>query len=181
MRLADAADRINEAGAEVIAISVDDEQRQAGMRARWRLTEQTLVADPGGTSFLVDLGLYDPEERDGVALPGLLVISPNGDEVYRYQGRDFADRTTDHEMFEALDALGLDPGPPSPGGPDVAVPEDLRGFFPTDMVGPYFRGNMFGALAISRRLVDEDAIAVAVAHRDMARDTIAAWERVSGS
>ena len=106
MRLAKDTERIHAAGAEVMAISVNELERQVGMRSRWRLDDQLLVSDPGGETYLQSLGLFDPEERGGIALPGLLVITPDGSEAYRYQGRDFADRTTDDEMYAALEGLG---------------------------------------------------------------------------
>ena len=49
MRLATAQDRLHGAGAEVIAISIDDEVRQAGMTQRWAMPMFRFVSDPGGT------------------------------------------------------------------------------------------------------------------------------------
>lgn len=171
-------ERIHGAGAEVIAVSVNEQERQAGMRSRWKLDDQLLVADPGGETYLKPLGLFDPEERDGIALPGLLVITPDGEEAYRYQGRDFADRTTDDEMFTALEGLGLPAVDIPAGGPDGEAPEDLRGFFTPEIYGPYFRGNMFASIAISRRVDDEAARSVAKQHQAMAAATLEAWDVV---
>lgn len=176
MRLAAAADRIHGAGAEVIAISVDDEIRQAGMFQRWPTPNVLYVSDPGGERYLAPLGLYDPEERDGIALPGMLVLDPDGAEAYRYQGRDFADRTTDDDVYAALDELGLDRIEPPAGGPEAEVPEDLRGYFRPSDLGAYFRGNKFGAIAIGGRLADPDARAAAREHRLMADATLDAWK-----
>lgn len=176
MRLAAAADRIHGAGAEVIAISVDDEIRQAGMFQRWPTPNVLYVSDPGGERYLAPLGLYDPEERGGIALPAMLVLDPDGAEAYRYQGRDFADRTTDDDVYAALDELGLDRIETPPGGPEAEVPEDLRGYFRPSDLGAYFRGNKFGAIAIGGRLADPDARAAAREHRLMADATLDAWK-----
>lgn len=176
MRLAAAADRIHGAGAEVIAVSVDDEVRQAGMFERWPTPNVRYVSDPGGERYLRSLDLYDPEERDGIALPGVLVIASDGSEAYRYQGRDFADRTTDEDVYAALDSLGLDGIEPPDGGPQADVLDDLRGFFrPTDL-GAYFGGNRFGAIVIAGRMSDPEARAVAREHRLMADATLDAWK-----
>ncbi len=178
VRLAEADDRVHQAGAEVIAISVNEPERQAGMWRRWKLDHHLLVSDPGGERYLQPLGLYDPEERGGIALPGAIVIAPDGSEAYRYRGRDFADRTTDDEMFAALEGLGLPAIEPPMGGPDVDVPEELSGFFRHDMFGPYFRGNMFGAIAIGGRVEDPEAARIAREHRRMAKATLEAWDTV---
>lgn len=178
MRLAANNDRITAAGAEVIAISVNEVERQAGVRNRWKLDEQLLVSDPGGERYLQPLNLFDPEARGGIALPAVIVIAPDGTEVYRYQGRDFADRTTDAEMFAALEGLGLPAVEASGGGPEADVPDGLKGFFTPEMIGPYFRGNMFGATAIAGRLSDPEAAAVAKEHRAMANATLEAWDIV---
>lgn len=178
MRLAADTDRIHGAGGEVIAVSVDDDVRQAGMAGRWPTPMVRYVADPGGETILQPLGLFDPEERGGIALPGMLVIGPDGDEVYRYQGRDFADRTTDDDVMGALEGLGLDPVEPAAWEPTAEVPDDLRGFFRPSDLGAYFRGNKFGALALSMRVTDPESRAMAREHVQMADATLEAWSAV---
>lgn len=178
MRLAANAERIHNAGAEVIAISVNPDERQAGMRNRWRLGHQLLVSDPGGDRYLQALDLFDPEERGGIARPGLLVLTPDGTEAYRYRGRDFADRTTDDDMLATLEGLGLTAIDPPAGGPDVAVPDDLEGFFGVEALHPYFRGNMFAAIAIGRRVEDPAAVEIAKEHRRMVTATLDAWTAI---
>ncbi len=177
MRLATKYDDIHSAGAEFAAVSVDDDVRQAGMRARWGLTHTQLVSDPGGEQLLQPLGLFDPEERGGIALPGMLLFDPDGNEVYRYQGRDFADRTNDDDVFEALGALGLPAVSPEPWQPEVAVPDDLGRFFRPADFGAYFRGNKFGAIAIGGRAEKgSDARVLAREHRLMAESSLDAWD-----
>jgi hypothetical protein len=176
VRLATDYDRIHAAGAELAAVSVDDEARQAGMAQRWGFTHTRFVADPGGERYLQPLDLFDPQERGGIALAGMVVIDPSGTEVYRYQGRDFADRTNDDDLWEALDGLGLPAVDPGPWAPQTAPPDDASGAFRPADLGPYFRGNMFGAVAIGRRLAgDERASAIADEHRAMAKATLDAW------
>ena len=178
MRLAVNYDRIHGAGAEVVAVSVDDERRQAGMRQRWGLTHTHLVSDPGGEQILQPLGLYDPEERGGIALPGMLVIDPAGAEVYRYQGRDFADRTTDDDVYAAVEALALDPINPEPWEPTAEVPADLDRYFRPDDFTPYFKGNRFGAIAIGGRAErGSETRVLAREHRLMAEASLEAWEQ----
>ena len=160
-------------------MSTDDEVRQAGMFARWPTPHVRYVGDPGGKSYLGPLGLFDPEEHGGIALPAVLVLDPAGEVVYRYVGRDFADRTTDAAVLTALERLSLDPIEPPPGGPVQEVPADLdRYFSPADLV-PYFAGNRVGAIAIGGRLSDSESRALAREHRIMCEATLAAWSRVA--
>ncbi len=173
MRLAASYDRIHGAGAELAAVSVDDDVRQSGMVKRSGLTHTAMISDRGGHTYLQPLGLFDPNERDGIALPGMLIIDPDGAKVYRYQGRDFADRTNDDDLFDALD---LPPVGPPPWAPTADVPDDLRGFFRPSDLGAYYRGNMFGAIAIGGRLTDDESRGIAKEHRDMARSTFDAWK-----
>lgn len=181
MRLATNYDRIHGAGAEVVAVSVDDDVRQSGMAARWGLTHTRLVSDPGGENILQPLGLFDPKERGGIALPGMMIVTPDGTEVYRYQGRDFADRTNDDDLWSALDQLDLPAVEPGPWTPTEPVSEDLRGYFRPSDFGVYFRGNRFAAVAIGSRLDNPEAAAVARQHRKMAEASLEAWDQWRGT
>ncbi len=178
MKLASQSDRINGAGGEVIAISVDDDERQAAMFARWPTPDVRYVSDPGGESYLAPLGLFDPEERGGIALPALLVLGPDGSEVFGYRGRDFADRTHDDDVLAALEGLGLDPIHPPAGGPVAEVDVEQAGAFQPRMLTPYFKGNRFGAIAIQRRAEGDEAKGLAREHRLMCDAILDAWNAV---
>lgn len=176
MRLATNEERIYAAGAEVMAVSVNEDFRQAGMRDRWGLSFARLISDPGGERFLKPLDLFDPEERGGIALPGMLVISPDGEELYRYQGRDFADRTNDDDLYQVLDKLDLAAVSPEPWTEAIDVPDDLGGFFRPSDFGAYFRGNRFAAAAIGGRLPSKETAAIAREHRLMSDASLEAWD-----
>ena len=177
VRLATNLDQIHEAGAELIAVSVDDAARQAGMTQRWGLDTVCFVADPGGEDFLQPLNLFDPDERGGIALPGMILVAPDGTEAYRYVGRDYADRTNDVEIWPALEVLNLGPVDPTPCIPDVDVPGDLTGFFRPAEYRTFFFGNQVGSMAIARRLgPDSEAGQVAIEHVSMSKDSLRAWK-----
>ncbi len=179
MRLESTIEEIHGAGAEVIALSVNEDERQAGMAERWKLSNIQMVSDPGGESLLRPLGLYNPDERDGIAVPAMIVIGPDGDEVYRYEGRDFADRTTDSEVMEAVKGLDLAPIELDGWTPSVSAPDDLKGFFPVDRFVGYFAGNRFAAIAIGGRLPDKESASIARDHRIMAETSMEAWEKLN--
>ena len=176
MRLATRYEDIHLAGAEVVAISVDNDDRQAGMAERWGLSHTRMVSDPNGVDYLRPLELFDPAERDGIALPGMLIIAPDGEETYRYQGRDFADRTNDEDLFSALAELDLPPVSPEPWEPTSSAPDDLRGYFRTQDFGAYFRGNMFGAFAVAGRIQDPESKMLAKEHAAMSQASTQAWD-----
>jgi predicted TPR repeat methyltransferase len=178
--LASVSERLHQAGGEVIAISVDDDDRTAAMFARWPTPNVLYVSDPGGETYLQAMKMWDPEERGGLALPGLFVIDPDGNETFGYRGNDFADRRHDDDVFEALEALGLDPIEASAGGPVVGdVDVDQKGAFTPKMFGPYFAGNKFGGLAIALRAEGEEAKRLGHEHRQMSDAMLEAWKQVS--
>lgn len=183
MRLASQAERIRTAGGEVIAVSVDSLERQAAMYERWPTPDIQYVSDPAGETILRPIGLFDSEERGGIALPGLLVIDPDGDEVFGYRGRDFADRQQDDDAIAALEALGLEPisADVDLGGPiDESVEVEQAGAFTPRIFVPYFKGNQFGATAIQMRAAGDEAKQLAREHRAMSMGILDAWKQLTG-
>ena len=132
----------------IVAVSVDSPERQAAMVEKLHLPF-ALLSDPGGKDVLQALGAYDPDERGGIGRPGVFVIAPDGREVFRQVGRDFADRVTEDELLEEVHALGLSatdqptltPGEPEPG-PNA---------MPVHALLPYCRGAKFAAKAMGMR------------------------------
>lgn len=179
MKLESEINRIHGSGAELIALSVDDQVRQIGMHQRWPLPNALFVSDPGGEQYLKALGLYSPDERDGIAIPALLVIAPDGTETFRYTGNDFADRVADEEMFAAVEALGLEAIEPPEGGPEGECPDDVRGYFRPVSFNAYVTGSRTGALALSRRVKDPEAKAQLEEHVEQMTKSLAAWAEVN--
>lgn len=161
-----------------MAISRDDDVRQSGMRQRWKLKHVQLFGDPGGENYLKPLDLWDPVDLDGVGLPAVLLIGADGQIHHRQVGRDFADRTADVELFEALHALELDPIEPPTGSPDLECPEDIAGHFKVAKYNAYFAGNRNGAIAIHMRLKDPESIELARQHEIMSDESINAWAKI---
>lgn len=181
MRLASQQDRIRAAGGEVIAVSVDSAERQAAMYRRWPTPDVQYVSDPGGETILQPIGLFDPEERGGIALPGLIVLDPDGNETFAYRGRDFADRQEDDDAIGALEALGLGALDAEVGGPvDESVDVEQKGAFTPRILIPYFKGNRFGAVAIQSRAEGDEAKRLAREHRVMCDGILEAWSSLTG-
>lgn len=164
----------------MIAVSVDSGERNAAMFLRWPTPNVLYVSDPGGERYLRPLGLYDADERGGIALPGLFVIDPDGNEVFGYRGRDFADRTHDHGLADSIEKLGLAAIEPPSGGPQlVGVDVHQKGAFTPQRFGPYFAGNRFGAVAIGSRAEGDEAKSLAREHRKMTESMLEAWQQVN--
>lgn len=181
MKLAKESERIHAAGAEVIAVSVDSDERNAAMFQRWPTPNVLYVSDPGGEQILAPIDMFDPGERGGIALPGLFVLDADGHEVVADRGRDFADRTHDEDVYEALEGLELGPIEPPPGGPvDDDVDVEQKGAFTPAILVPYFKGNRFAALAIQMRAEGDEATSLAREHRQMADGILEAWDAVDG-
>ena len=175
MKLESEIGRIHGNGAELIALGVDEHLRQIGMHQRWPVPNVLFVSDPGGERYLKVLGLYNPDERDGIAIPALLVIAPDGTETFRYTSNDFADRVADEAMFNAVEALGLDAIEPPEGGPEGEFPDDIRGYYRPVSFRAYVTGSRTGALALSRRVKDPEAKAQLEEHVEQMTQSLAAW------
>lgn len=108
-----------------------------------------LLSDPDGEDLLRGLDAYNPDERDGIAKPGVFVVAPDGSEAFRQVARDFADRITEDELLDQVRALDL----PSTTQPAVTTDDPQPGpqAMPIDALLPYCRGAKFAAKAMGMR------------------------------
>lgn len=138
-------------GATIAAVTIDPPEQNAAMVEKLALPFPVL-ADLGGAQVMMGAGVWDDEGK--MAKPAIVVLAPDGHEVYRYVGVDFMDRPGDEEVLAALDGLGLPPidaslepvphVPPAPG-PRAVVLSDL---------GAYMRGVRFAMGAMAARSRD---------------------------
>ncbi len=160
----------------MIAVVVDPEGRNAALAERWHLPFR-IASDPGGERFLKPLDLWNADEREGIGVPALLVVSPEGDEVFRVRSRDFADRVNDEDALVLLEKQGYSPlDPPPPAWQSQVEPEIDRRAFKPEFYGPYFRGNQYGGVALSLRVKDPSALEEIKAHSEMSQSFLAAWK-----
>lgn len=135
-----------------------------------------IVSDPVGEEIIKPLDLFNPNERGGIGIPAILVFAPGGQQIYRYQGRDFTDRPDDQDILDALDLLHLDPldPPPEAWEPEVE-PEEDPGAFGTQFLGTYMRAVMLATGALASRLTNESDREEAARLSAMVGSFLAAW------
>jgi hypothetical protein len=138
-------------GASIAAIVVDQPEQNAAMVEKLVLPFPVL-ADPDGALAIRPMGVWNEESK--LAQPAMVVLKPDGQEVYRYVGVDFADRPNDDDVLAALDGLGLPAldgaTPPLPTLP----PRPSERAIDVHDLGPYMRGVRFAAMALAERARD---------------------------
>ncbi len=152
------------------------------MNRTWHLPF-SWISDPDGQRLARPLDAWNPQERDGLFHPLLLLLSPQGEVVMRHRSRDFADRPDDSDVFAALAELDL-PGVPVPSAwqPTGLEPEPTPRAFTPEAFGTYFRALRFGTYALAARMRDEEDRAEVLATMHMAGSFLDAWkERRSAS
>ncbi len=131
------------------------------------------ASDPGGERLAKPIGAWDDDAS--IFRPVVLVIAPDGREVFREVSRDFTDRTDDEPVLAAVEALGLAPVPAADRTPAVEPQASRRAFGPSSFI-TYFRAIRFNTLALSERMVDERDRVQVVAEKEMAESFLAAFD-----
>ncbi|MDP8928207.1 MAG: peroxiredoxin family protein [Actinomycetota bacterium] len=144
---------MTDAGARVVGISVDDPSKNAAMVEKLKLPFP-LLSDPNGQQAIKPYDVW--HEGESYARPALVIVSPQGEEVFRQVGGEFSDRLSEPELVEKLRELqqGGQLGRGSVQQPpprDLVQPDPSEGAFPASAMGPYFKGARFAAIAMGMR------------------------------
>jgi len=115
-----------------------------------------ILSDPEREAAITPLGFADERHPDNISRTGSLIVSPVGEIVFTYLGRDYADRPQEEMLLDALGALDLPPTSQEP--PEIGAIEPGPRAVPLQGIGPYFRGAKFATLALRSR------------HRDLGDD-----------
>jgi len=138
-------------GATIAAVVIDTSEQNAAMVEKLALPFP-ILADPGGERAIKPAGVWD--DKGKMARPAIVVLAPDGREVYRYVGVDFMDRPGDDEVLVALDGLEQPPvdAPlnPVPHRSPVAGPRAMK----LPDLGVYMRGVRFAMQAMAVRSRD---------------------------
>jgi hypothetical protein len=145
--LAQQQHRITAAGGQVVAVVIDPPERNAAMVDKLGLPFP-ILSDPDGAEAS---RRYDVWDDDGsMAKPAVVVVRPDGTEVFRQVGGDFADRITEDELVDRLQELDLPATtqePPQPGEP-VPGPKAVQ----LATLPAYYRGAKFAVTAVKGRV-----------------------------
>ncbi len=94
--------KFKEAGAEVVAISMDEQVPTFQMSALVK-ADYPVLSDPEGR-VVKSYGVYDLLD-DGVAAPAVLIVGQGRAIEWRQVGTDIGDRPTAAELLKRLEAL----------------------------------------------------------------------------
>lgn len=139
-----------------------------------------LLSDPDRSQAIEPYGVGDAHDKRNIARPATIVVGPDGNEVWRVEGRDYADRPIDDDVLAAVERLGLSPTTQS--APLAGDAEAGAAAFPLEQLVPYYRGARFAAVAMGRRFPDakDDADAY-VAMLDRFTDAVKARYKAAKS
>jgi hypothetical protein len=153
--LAQYHEELTQAGARVVAISVDDRHKNAAMVEKLRLPFP-LLSDPDGAKAIKPYGVW----HDGktFARPAVVIVGPDGEEAFRQVGGEFSDRLSEPELVDTV--RGLDQGKnyslisTTQARPQTEEPQPSEGDFPLQAFSPYFKGVRFAMVALAARAPD---------------------------
>ena len=95
-------------GSFVAGVDVDSPERHAKVVATLNLPFP-ILSDPDRSRAITPLGFSNSVDSRNIAVPATIVIDSNGDEVWRYVGRDQADRPLQEDVLDVLRGMKLDP------------------------------------------------------------------------
>ena len=154
MELARAYDEFLADGAEVAAVSTDPVGAGAGLTEKLGLPFP-LLSDPGGETAIRPFGVWD--EREGLARIAAVAIAPDGLELFRFEGVDYADRPRTEDILDAVRPLGLIPRAPTAGAHPHGPPEPSADSETRHELAVYMRGVRSASKVLYERNGDEGA------------------------
>ncbi len=138
-------------GATIAAVVIDAPGRNAAMVAKLALPFP-ILSDPTGQQTIKPFDVWD--EAGAMSRPAIIVLAPDGNEVFRSVGVDFMDRPHEDETLAALTRLDLPPlDLPIQPVPHLEPAPGPRAT-PLNDLAIYLRGVRFSSLALGGRARD---------------------------
>ncbi len=139
--------RITAAGGRVVAVVIDPPERNAAMVDKLGLPFP-ILSDPDGAAAIRPYDVWDDE--GSMAKPAVVVVRPDGTEVFRQVGGDFAERLTEEELIDRLQELSLPATAQEPPRPGDSAPGPKAVQLAT--LPAYYRGAKFAVTAVKGRV-----------------------------
>ncbi len=129
-----------------------------------------ILSDPDRDRAVTPLGFADERDPRLISRPGVVIVAPGGEEVWRHTGRDYADRPHEDLLLSEVSKLGVDPT--TQASPDVGEAVHGETAMPPEDLPHYLRGAKFAALALRsrHRSISEE-------FKDDAKEYVARMER----
>jgi hypothetical protein len=136
------------AGVRVFGVSIDSPERNAAQIEKLSLPFP-ILSDTDRSKAISSFGVADVKDERQISRPALVVVTPDRDEAFRFESRDFADRMPEEDVVAAVRQLNLPPTTQEPPvvGPSEPGPRSL----PPAGLRIYYRGARFAALAMGLR------------------------------
>ncbi len=138
-------------GATIAAVVIDSLRQNAAMVEKLKLPFP-ILSDPDGERVTKPFDVWDASGT--MAKPAIIVLTPDGTEVYRYAGIDFMDRPNDAEILDALSALDLPPIETPQGTVSYLEPQPGSRATTLEDLAVYMRGVRFASKALADRARD---------------------------
>lgn len=137
-----------EAGARVFGLTAESPGQNSAVMEKLAL-QYPVLSDESKENAVRPLGFDDEADPRRISRPGAVVISPEGEIVSRFVGRDYADRPDEDDILDDLASLGLPPT--SQDQAPMGTPEPSEKAMPYDGLRYYFSGAKFATMALRRR------------------------------
>ena len=111
-----------------------------------------ILSDVDRDQAITPLGFADEKDPRLISRPGVVIVSPAGEIVYRFLGRDYADRPDEDDLLSELQSLGL--APTTQDSPELGRAAPGEKAVSVEGLSHYFRGGKFATLAFRRRYRD---------------------------
>jgi hypothetical protein len=108
-----------------------------------------MLTDEDRSAVIGPWDLANPTDKRNLALPAVSIVTPEGDEAFRWVSQEFAFRIPEDEVVAVLSGLGLPATTQDP--PELGTLEPGRFAMPIRAMEPYFRGARFAAVALGTR------------------------------
>lgn len=109
----------------------------------------SLLSDPDRSEAIEPYGVADPKDARSISRPAIFVVAPDSQVTFSVVSTDFADRSHEEAVIEALAQLELPATHPETIEVGTAEPGPYA--MPLHALEPYYRGAKYAGTALKMR------------------------------